>query len=227
MIAFAKSFDATPKNELEFAFLALVPKIQTHAAIYFRGIRCPAKKADKIAETVALAWRWFLTLTEQGKNVSQFVMVFAFTVARSVKCGRRLAGMEPARDVMSERCQQRHNIKVESLPASTSSPHDHLYAQPHGQQRQDAFEERLRDNTQTPVPDQVQFRIDFPAWLDTLTGRERRLIRAMARNERTTDLSKEFELSQGRISQLRQEFHQGWTKFVGDTVDVRGTPCSG
>jgi len=227
MIASTDSCNNSPKSKLQISFLDLVPKIQTHAAIYFRGIRCPAKKADKVAETVALAWRWFLTLTRQGKDASQFVMVFAFTVARSVKCGRRLAGMEPARDVMSERCQQRHNFTVESLPSSTPSPHENLFSQPHGQQRQDAFEERLRDNTITPIPDQAAFRIDFPAWLQTLTPRERRLIRGMARNERTKDLSKEFELSPGRISQLRSEFHQGWTKFVGDTDDGQGTPYSG
>jgi hypothetical protein len=80
----------------------------------------------------------------------------------------------------------------------------------------DAYEERLRDNTITPVIDQVQFRIDWPAWLRTLTARERRLIRAMSRNERTLDLSKEFELSPARISQLRREFHDDWCRFLGD-----------
>jgi len=46
----------------------------------------------------------------------------------------------------------------------------------------------------------------------------------MARNERTTDLSKEFELSQGRISQLRKEFHQGWTRFIADQDDRLDAP---
>ena len=64
--------------------------------------------------------------------------------------------------------------------------------------------------------DQVQFRIDFPAWLKTLTGRERRMIRVMMRNERTKDVSKQFEISPGRVSQLRQEFKQGWERYCGD-----------
>ena len=69
------------------------------------------------------------------------------------------------------------------------------------------------------MPDQVAFRIDFPAWLATLTARERRLIRAIARNERTKDLSRMFELSQGRISQLRREFRDDWRRFCEDATD--------
>src|SRR5262249_58041693 len=97
----------------------------------------------------------------------------------------------------------RTGSRVEPCPASRRNAHEQFYATPLGEELQDAFEERLRDNTLTPVPDQVAFRIDFPAWLRTLTARERRLIRAMARNERTTDLSRQFQVAPGRISQLR------------------------
>ena len=93
--------------------------------------------------------------------------------------------------------------------------HEHLDSSPQGQGRHDAFEERLRDNTITPVPDQVQFRIDLPAWLATRTARDRRLVRAMANDERTLDLSQRFEVSPGRISQRRREFHDDWRRFCG------------
>ncbi len=62
----------------------------------------------------------------------------------------------------------------------------------------------------------MQFRIDWPAWLATLTARERRLIRAMAQNERTKDLSRQFDLSPARISQIRREFREDWTRFCGE-----------
>jgi DNA-directed RNA polymerase sigma subunit (sigma70/sigma32) len=57
------------------------------------------------------------------------------------------------------------------------------------------------------------FRLDFKDWLRSLTPRERRIIRAMARNERTKDLSRQFEVSPGRISQMRREFKEGWERF--------------
>jgi hypothetical protein len=102
----------------------------------------------------------------------------------------------------------------------TVSSYDQLYAVPNGQELHDTFEERLRENTTTPVPDQVQFRIDWPAWLSTLTGRERRMIRVMARNESTKNLAHQFDLSPARISQKRREFHDEWQQFCGETNQV-------
>ena len=107
-----------------------------------------------------------------------FFAALATFAVRAVSCGRRLARMERPRDVLSERAQRLHGFTVQSLPISTRVPRENLYAKPHGQQMQDAYEERLKDNLVTPIPDQVQFRVDFPAWLKTLTGRERRLIKA-------------------------------------------------
>jgi hypothetical protein len=52
-------------------FLALLPRIRTHAEIYFRGINCPQKKADKISETIALAWQRYVRLIERGKDVTR------------------------------------------------------------------------------------------------------------------------------------------------------------
>jgi hypothetical protein len=201
-------------------FLTLVlPKIELHARISFNHVRCPATRADKVAECVALAWRWYARLNERGKDVTPFVMVFVYLVARAVKSGRRVAGTEKAGDVLSEQAQRRHGFTVECLPASSSAAHEGWYAGPHGQRRHDAWEERLQDNTVTPPDEQAAFRIDFAAWLETLTPRERRLIRAMALNERTKDLSKQFEVSPGRISQQRREFCEGWKRFCGDGDD--------
>src|SRR5262245_48113690 len=160
---------------LHARFLALGPCIETYARMYFRGIWCPVTQEDRVQECVALGWQGFLRLTAQGKDVFAFPAVFAALVARAVKCGRRLCGKERANDVLSLLAQQRHGFRVGRLPSSTRGPHEQLYAAPRGQQMQDAFEERLRDNTQTPVPEQVIFRIDFPAWRCTRSERDRRV----------------------------------------------------
>jgi hypothetical protein len=202
-------------EELHARFLLILPRVELHGRIYFRHVRCPHKKADAIQEMRCLAWRWFLRLHERGRDPADFLTGFVTLLARAVNSGRRLAGMARAKDVLNAATQRRHGFHVERLPSSTQASHERLYAEVHGQELHDAFEERLRDNTITPVLDQVQFRIDFPAWLRTLTGRERRLIRAMARNERTLDLSRQFEVSPARVSQLRREFFEGWRRFCG------------
>jgi len=211
------------QDNLHDSFLALLPKLQSHATIYFRDVRCPGRKEDAVQECVALAWKWHRRLHERGRNVNHFPTVFAMLVAKAVRCGRRLCGQEKAKDVLSPRAQWRGGFKVASLPSSTRTDFDTLYAIPRGQQIQDAFEERLQDNAITPVPDQAAFRVDFPSWLRTLTARERRIIRAMICNERTKDLSRRFKVSRGRISQLRRQFEGGWYRFSGDVDQATAT----
>ena len=55
-----------PDHLLHAAFLSIMHKIATHARISFRHIKCPEKKADRIAETIALAWCWFRRLARRG-----------------------------------------------------------------------------------------------------------------------------------------------------------------
>ncbi|HEX5270197.1 MAG TPA: hypothetical protein VFW33_06920 [Gemmataceae bacterium] len=206
---------------LHAAFMCILPRIELHAQIYFRGVRCPARQADAVQETLALAWRWFVRLVDRGKDPLAFPVVLAAYAARAVRCGRRLCGQEKGKDALSSLAQQRHGFAVEVLTHSMASTHEERCGHVHGQWQQDALEERLRDNTQTPVPEQVCFRLDFPAWLRSLTARERRLVREMANNERTLDLSKLFDLSPARISQLRRELHNDWRRFLGDAAEPR------
>lgn len=200
-------------DSLHTAFLLILPRIEQHAQIVHRATRCPDQRQDQIAETVALAYQWFVRLARRGKDASQFVSALATYAARAVRSGRRLCGQERAKDVLSPRAQRQHGFTVERLPIATQVSHECLYGESDGQRRLDEYEERLHDNRRTPVPDQAAFRIDFRSWLRTLTSRERRLIRAMARNERTKDLSRQFDLSAGRISQLRRQFQEAWEAF--------------
>jgi len=168
----------------------------------------------------ALAWQWYLRLHERGKDPSDFMKAFTTLLARAVNSGRRLVGAAKAKDAMNPATQRRHGFQVEPLPTSFRTSCDQLYAVPNGQELHDTFEERLRENTTTPIPDQVQFRIDWPAWMATLTGRERRMIRVMAKNESTKNLAHQFDLSPARISQKRREFHDEWQRFCGETNQV-------
>lgn len=209
----ALPWSTDPVNE---GFLRLLPKIQTHARICFRDIDCPETRADKIAEAVALGWKWYRRLAEKGKDAAAFPMAFASLLAKAVRSGRGLCGQAKANDVLSPLAQRRHQFRVGSLPTSTARAHERLYGAVRGQQQLDEFEERLADNTVTPVPDQVVFRIDFKNWLKTLTVRERRILRAMARSERTKDLSRRFGVSPGRISQMRRAFARGWKTYYDE-----------
>jgi hypothetical protein len=192
----------TPLTVLHAGFLALLPRIELHARITFRHFKCPDKKEDAVAEVVAIAWLWFVRLAQKGKDAGRFPMTLAAFAARAVKSGGRLCGMEKSKDVLSPVAQQRHSFVVTMLPE-----HDPVFTNP--------FSEALADNMQTPVPEQVCFRVDFPAWLQALGDRNRRIALDMALGHRTVDLAAMHGLTQGRISQLRQEFHLDWLRFHG------------
>ena len=207
---------AIATDTLHSSFMALLPRIETQARIYFRDIKCAVRKADCIAEVVALAWKWFCRLLKRGKDATQFMGAVISLAARAVRSGRRVCRQESAHDAMNLVTQRRHNFKIEPLPLTRASLEE-LYSSPHGQKLQDEYEERLQHNTTTPILDQVAFRVDFPAWLKTLTPRERRIIRAMSADERTKELSRRFHVSPGRISQMRREFSNDWRRFCGDS----------
>lgn len=225
MNATARAHTSPSLDQLQAQFLDLLPRIETHARICFRFIPCPHRRADQVAETVALAWQCYLRLVEKGKDINHFVMTFACTVARSVQCGRRLAGMARSKDIMNPQAQQRFGFKVETLPQATRLRHESLYGRVNGQKQHDAFEERLQDNRITPVAEQAAFRIDFPQWRHTLSHRNRAIIDRMLLDERTLDLSRKFGISPGRVSQLRQQFHSDWLRFHGER-DQAATPLA-
>jgi hypothetical protein len=181
------------QDTVQAAFLRLLPRIHLHAAITFRRIPCPHRRDDAIQETAALAWKWFRRLAERGKDPAAFPAAFATLAARAVASGRRLCRHEPARDALSYFAQQRHHFTAHRLSA--------------------VVEEALHDNTLTPVPEQVSFRLDFPAWRNTRSDRDRRILDDLMLGERTSDVADKYGLTRGRISQLRSEFHDDWQRF--------------
>ena len=191
---------------LQARFLQIRDRIETHARIYFRQVKCWFKRADYIADTVALAFKWFRRLALKGKDARKFASALATYAARAVKCGRRITQQLKPQDVLSEVAQQRHGFYVGKIPDFSTLDTNPL-------------QEALIDNTRSPVPDQVQFRLDFPSWLRTRTQRDRSLIGDMMAGQRTLDMSRRYGISPGRISQLRRDFYEDWQRFCGEFSD--------
>jgi hypothetical protein len=189
---------------LQAAFLAsILPKVLSHGRVYFRHLKSADRQEECIAEMVALTWKWHLRLAERGKDAAQFPAAIATFAARAVRCGRRLAGMDRAKDVLSPLAQQRQGFAVCKLPdysALDGSPLD----------------EALHDNTKSPPDQQAMFRIDFPAWRAGRTERDRGILDDLMVGERTLDVAGKYGLSPGRVSQLRRELHDDWEFFCAE-----------
>src|SRR5262245_26396479 len=138
-------------GELLERFQEALPVVERVARFHFRHLRCADARADTVQEAVGLAWAWAGRLARRGRDASRFPTALAAFACRAVRCGRRVAGQEKARDVLSAVAQRRHGFAVTSLPTYNALAGT-------------AVEEALADNTVTPPPDQVQFRVDFPDW---------------------------------------------------------------
>jgi len=183
-------------------FLAILSRIRLHGCVYFRHLR-PDRRQEAVAEMIALSWKWFVRLARRDKDASRFPTALASFAARAVRSGRRLCGQERSKDVLSSLAQQQHGFTLSSIPdGSTLSGN--------------VFDEALRDNTQSPPAEQVAFRLDFPAWLLTLSDRDRRVIADLMLGERTLDVAEKYGMSAGRVSQLRREFMADWRRFIGE-----------
>ena len=181
-------------------FLAILPRIERHGEGHFRDLGCPYRREEAIAEMVALCWRWFVRLAGRGKDASRFPSALASFAARAVRCGRRLCGQEPSGDALSFLAQRRHGFTVRRLPAGDTRAGS-------------VFEDALADNTRTPPDEQAAFRLDFPAWLRTLTEQDRRLVVDLMVGERTLPVARRYGLSPARVSQLRRQFREDWWRF--------------
>jgi hypothetical protein len=195
-------------DALQTAFVASVlPKVVAHGRVYFRHLRSAELKEEYLAEMVALTWRWHLRLAQRGKDAARFPTALATFAARAVRSGRRLAGMERTKDVLSPLAQQRKGFAVCKLPDCST-----LDGSP--------LDEALHDNTQTPPDQQAMFRIDFPRWRASRNERDRLVLDDLMLGERTLDVAGKYGLSPGRVSQLRRELHDDWEHFCAAPPQV-------
>jgi hypothetical protein len=76
----------------------------------------------------------------------------------------------------------------------------------------------VEDKNVTPAELAVS-RIDFPAWLQTLGPRQRLIAEQLANGEAASGVARQFEISRGRVSQLRGALRDAWAKFHGEPGD--------
>ena len=185
---------------LHAAFLSILPRIETHARFSFRFWRCAQRRDDAIAEVVALCWAWFVRLVERGRDPVPLAGSLARFAVKQVRSGRKLCGKARAHDVFTAATQRDQGFAVVPLPQYSS-----LTGTP--------FEDALQDNTTTPIPDQVAFRIDWPAWLATLPWRDQALVQDLALGHGTQHMAAKYGVSPGRVSQKRREFQGSWRGY--------------
>jgi hypothetical protein len=184
-------------------FLDMLPVIRKYADNAFQHLD-PEGREDAVQEVVDNALVAFERLVQLGKADLAYPTVLVRHGIAQLRDGRRVGNRRRVGEVLSEYAQRKKGFVVERLDRFHKESGEWL--------------EAIVEDSRTPVPDQVAFRIDFPAWLNSQTKRNRRIAEALAVGSTTSEVARRFKLSPGRISQLRQQFHQSWRGFQGDTA---------
>jgi len=193
-------------------FLAMLPTIVTHVRISFRHLR-PEAREEAVAECVANAFVAFARLVQLGKVNLAYPTVLARYAVAQVNDGRKVGGRLNVRDISSTYCQRRKKVNLERL--------DHF------DDEENAWKEAVVEDTKAAsVSDIVAFRCDFSDWLASLSRRDRRIAESLAIGNRTGEVAKRFDVSAGRISQLRHELAESWRTFVGEPAPMAAAAAS-
>jgi hypothetical protein len=154
-------------------FLEMLPVIRKYADNAFQRLGTEGRE-DAVHEVIANALVAFVRLVQLGKADLAYPTVLARYGAAQVREGRRVGNRRRVSEVLAEYAQRKKGFVVESLDCFHKDSGQWL--------------EAIVEDPRTPVPDQVAFRIDFPAWLNSQTKRNRRIVEALAIGDTTGEL---------------------------------------
>jgi hypothetical protein len=168
----------------------------------------PEGKAEATAEVVAAAFIMFVGLVRDGREALAFPSVLGMYGVRRVRIGRAAATPMNVRDVSSLYCQLQKGVTVERLDRYDRS--------------EDTWQEVLVEDRHSGPAEIAAARMDFAAWLRSLTKRDRKYAEILATGETTGEAAKQCRVSPSRISQTRRQLMESWQEFVGENGDVDG-----
>jgi DNA-binding NarL/FixJ family response regulator len=204
MIAIAKRSIRRRPADWQQRYLELLPAIKRQARYAFRKLTAEARD-EAIADVIANTFHSYCRLLDAGKESLAYSTPLARFAIAQYRDGRRVGCENNVRDVCSPFAQAAKRIVVERLDQ---------FDRREGQWRESLIEDRKTGPAETAVA-----RIDIGAWFRSLSRRRRKIAKALARGETTSDVARLFRLTPARISQLRRELLQNWSLFQGE-LDV-------
>lgn len=176
-------------------FLAMLPAIRRSLRAAFRGLD-PEAREEAVQEGICNALAAYVRLYRRGELDRAYPTPLACYAARQIRSGRKVGGKLNVRDVSSAHCQCLKHVVLERLDK--------------WDREEQAWMEIVVEDRHSSPADVVRVRLDFAAWLKTLPRRDRKVALDLANGHRTSDIARKYDLSDGRISQLRKELHLSW-----------------
>jgi len=188
------------------SFLPCLPQIMSVASYAFRNYPL-AEREEKIAESVAWTWVFFVRVRRRGKNPGEFPTALAKFAVKYVRSGRLLGQSRNSKELYTALSNSNRVglVSLDELEPRTRTP----------------WKAILVESRAFSPADAAAARIDVNAWLNSLSRRDRRLAERLATGERTGCVARAFGLSAARISQMRDEFRRSWERFHNQQAGVQ------
>ncbi len=178
---------------LRHAFIQLLPDLRRLLGHYFRYEK-PEQRSESASEAIAFAFAMFKSAFEAGKQVD--VRPLARYAALTVKSGARFSG---TRRLDATNCQTRGGQGVRRCSSLEETP-----------------ESVVTDRKgHWPVSDQVAFRMDWTAFANRCSRKERLIMNRLAAGYRRNEVAEELDVTPPAITLRMNQLHRRWCAFRG------------
>lgn len=179
--------------DFQTQFVARLSEMQDLAAGHFHHLD-PEAREEAVQNSIVLAYRYAKRLVEQGKDAEGLLKSVLWWACRHTRHGRQGGGRAKAKPkcVLDYARRGIGDVIVES-----GLNLNHFIGQA------------------ASIPDAVAFRVDIPAFLDTLTERDQQIARDLAIGEGTKNVARKYNVSAPAISQFRTRFRKKYDAFYG------------
>ena len=201
MIAQAKQPKRRHSPRWHAAFVDMLPTIIRYAKASFRNLDSDARE-DLVQECIANCLVAFVRLVERDKQSIAYPNVLAMYAVKQIKDGRRVGKRACVNDVYDIHAKVSGGYQLYHI----GSPRDQRVG----------WRNQLIENKRTSPADLAAFKLDFNAWLPSLSRRDRCVAEDLAMGERTGDVAKKYGVSPSRVSQLRRRLQESWEQFIED-----------
>ena len=200
----ATTSPSTDVDQINKLFLDILPNLKRFARRHIRNW-AGLPREEGIDEAIGLALIACHSLVRRGRAGHIESAGFAHHLVRSVRNGRTTASGQQGKDAMSRLGRLRHGKAMSSLDERVG----HGLTGGEGSVLGELIPDRDR-----PIPDQVQFKCDFGAWLGCQSPRDREMMALLAAGERPMDVARKLGCTPGVVSQRREKWRTSWSAFI-------------
>jgi hypothetical protein len=169
-----------------------------HSKLWSVGLKhfrdyTPEARLEALTNAMALAWQNIMSLVNRGIATEHNITSTFFFALRQARAGRMTKAVKHSRfrELFDHEKRVGHAI-VRGLNWE-------LFIDP-------------RDS----VPVIVSFKVDTPAWLDSLSEVDRKRALDLATGAKGKDLAARWKVSPARVTQIRNELAASYAAFMGD-----------